>query len=316
MSNKNVMKPISAIKGLLAGAALVAGLAISTGQLTAANIGISSAGTVGLGAVTVGQPATVEGALFAASHPDVFARAGSTRDAFGFPVGSQRNGRHVHDGVQGSDYDEVSEVDSAGQAIALTQFANDGHLLAAVRFDSPPAAIGNVTSDTATKAAQRALSGAGITVVGQARTEANETSGGWDVHWARAQGGYSVRGDETRVHVWHDGSIQSVSRVEHQVAAGPTRLMVQADARAAVTKQCNAWFASPASGCALQGMDLEWVGPNAAFDAGKLGAASAPYKLAWVANVKPSGRAADYVQLITLYIDAGSGSVIGGDVVE
>jgi hypothetical protein len=63
-------------------------------------------------------------------------------------------------------------------------------------------------------------------------------------------------------------------------------------------------------------MDLEWVGPNAAFDPSKLDATPAPYRLAWVANVKPSGPVAQSVRLITLYIDAGDGTVLGGDVVE
>jgi hypothetical protein len=186
----------------------------------------------------------------------------------------------------------------------------------AVRFDSPPSGLGSVSSDAATKAAQRAVAGAGLSVVGPALTEANQTLGGWDVHWARAQGRYAVRGDETRVHVWQDGRIQSVAQVEHALAAAPQRLLAQSDARGSVTRQCNAWFAGTGSSYALKSMDLEWVGPNAAFDADKLTAAAAPYRLAWVANVNPSGPAADSVQLITLFVDAGSGAVIGGDVVE
>jgi hypothetical protein len=214
------------------------------------------------------------------------------------------------------DYDEVSEIDSAGRPMAMTQFAPDGHLVDAVRFDAPPIGIGSVSGDAATKAAQGAVAGAGISVVGPARTEANHTMGGWDVHWARAQGGYAVRGDETRVHVWQDGRIQSVAQVEHPLAAVPQRLLAQADARGSVTRQCDLWFAGSGSSYTVKGMDLEWIGPNAAFDAGKLSEAAAPYRLAWVANVNPSGRAAESVQLITLFVDAGSGAVIGGDVVE
>jgi hypothetical protein len=50
--------------------------------------------------------------------------------------------------------------------------------------------------------------------------------------------------------------------------------------------------------------------------ASKLNTAPAPYRLSWVVNVKPTGEAADYIRLITLYVDAGDGTVIGGDVVE
>jgi hypothetical protein len=90
----------------------------------------------------------------------------------------------------------------------------------------------------------------------------------------------------------------------------------QADAKAAVTRQLDAWFAGRDTGYAIQNMDLEWVGPNAAFDPGNIGSTPAPYRLAWVADVTPSGAAAEVVRLITLYVDAGDGSVIGGDVVE
>lgn len=306
MSGMREMKSTLVVKGLLAGTTLVAALAFGSGQLAAANLGTSA----------VGRPVTVDGALFAANRPDLFARAGDARNALGFPVGATRTGRHVHDTVQGADYDEISEVDSAGRPIAITQFATSGNLTTAVRFDSPPSGLGSVTSDAATKAAQRAVAGAGVTVAGQARTEANQTLGGWDVHWTRARGAYAVRGDETRVHVWQDGRIQSVAHVEHALATEPAQLLVQADARGAVTRQCDAWFAGTGSKYSLQGMDLEWVGPNAAFDPGKVQAATAAYRLAWVANVRPSGPAADSVQLITLYVDAGSGAIIGGDVVE
>jgi hypothetical protein len=78
----------------------------------------------------------------------------------------------------------------------------------------------------------------------------------------------------------------------------------------------DTWFGGTDSAYVVDSMDVEWVGPNAAFDATKVGAAPQPYRLAWVANVKPTGSAAGAVQLITLYLDAGDGTVIGGDVVE
>ena len=76
------------------------------------------------------------------------------------------------------------------------------------------------------------------------------------------------------------------------------------------------WFAGRNSGHTIQGMDLEWVEPNGAFDPARITDSAQPYRLAWVANVKPTGAAANYVWLMTLYVDAGDGSIIGGDVVE
>ena len=64
------------------------------------------------------QPAIADTVLYADDSPDVFARAGAARDSFGFPIGASRTGRHVHDGLRKADYDEVTEVDSAGRPIS------------------------------------------------------------------------------------------------------------------------------------------------------------------------------------------------------
>ena len=310
------VRSTAAIKIILAAGAVVLSLAISTGQLTAAGLpaGVSEAAPPA--APRIGQPARTETLLYADGSPAVFARAGAARDALGFPVGPRRSGRHVHDGFQKSDYDEVAELDSNDQPIALTQFDGGGHLLDAVRFDQPAKPPKQATGDSAVAVAQRGLAATGVKVSGRPQADANSTLGGWDVHWDRTQAGLPVRGDETRVHVWQDGRIQSVGRVEHDLASAPARQLGQADARQAVVRQCDKWFAGSDSGYGVQGMDLEWVAPNAAFDESKVGAAPQPYRLAWVANVKPTGPAAQAIQLITLYVDAGDGTVIGGDVVE
>lgn len=316
MSAMSAIKSISVARTAVAAGALVLGLAMSTGQLTAASlIGDSSSGA-NVDLAMVRQPTTTETTLLEDSSPDVFTRAARTRDAIGFPAGSRRSGRHVHDGPQRSDYDEVAELDSAGQPLSMTQFDNDGLLVAAVRFDTPPVVVARVSSDAATKSAQRGLSASGVAVAGQAQSEANDIAGGWDVHWDRVQGGFAVRGDEARVHIWQDGRIGSVGRVEHKLAAAPARLLSEGDARVAVTRQMDRWFGGSASGYAVQEMKVQWVGPNAAFDPSKVDAAPEPYRLAWVVNVKPTGPASNYMQLITLYVDAGDGKVIGGDVVE
>jgi hypothetical protein len=83
-----------------------------------------------------------------------------------------------------------------------------------------------------------------------------------------------------------------------------------------VAGQLDQWSSQGSVRYTVTDMDLEWVGPNAAFDASKLNTAPAPYRLSWVVNVKPTGEAADYIRLITLYVDAGNGTIIGGDVVE
>lgn len=312
------MPAVKSISGrtLVAAAAVVLGLAMSTGQLTAASLIGDSSSSANVDPAMVRQPATTETTLYEDSSPDVFTRAARTRDAIGFPSGSRRSGRHVQDGLRKSDYDEVAELDSAGQPVSMTQFDTDGLLIAAIRFDAPPSLGARVPSDAATRSAQRGLSATGIAVGGQARIDANDIVGGWDVHWGRVQDGFSVRGDEARVHIWQDGRIGSVARLEHKLAAAPARLLSEGDARVVVTRQMESWFSGSGSSYAVQEMKVQWVGPNAAFDPSKLDAAPEPFRLAWVVNVKPTGPASDYVQLITLYVDAGNGKVVGGDVVE
>jgi hypothetical protein len=188
--------------------------------------------------------------------------------------------------------------------------------VAAVRFDMPAGLAAKVSGDQAGTAARKGLVQAGLTPSGQARIVENSAASGWDIHWDRSEAGYQVRGDETVAHIWQDGRVQSVAHVEHDLAPAPASPLGRAKAQDAVTRQLDQWFSGRDSGYAVQGMDLQWVGPNATFDPGRVGAAPAPYRLAWVANVKPSGSAAAVVRLITLYVDAGDGTLIGGDVVE
>ena len=306
-----------AAKAAIAVVIVTAGLVASGGAIAAAGSTRTAASPVlGPAAMPAGRSTLSETAIYADDHPDVFARAATTRDALGFTKGATRKGRHVTDGLQNSAYNEVAEVDTAGQPTSLAQFDGSGRLLAAVRFDAPSRSGSGVSGDEAATMAQRGLVSAGLAPTGRASSQANAAAGGWDVRWPRTQGGFTVRGDELSAHVWQDGRIQSVARVEHDLAAAPARTIAHDQAQSVVTARCNVWFQGSDSGFSVQSMDLEWVGPNAAFDPAMVNAATEQYRLAWVANVKPSGRAADSLRLVTLYVDAGDGSVIGGDVVE
>lgn len=303
--------------GAIAGA-VVLGLGLSTGELTAASVKAGPIQTPGVASVArqMEIPGITSTPIYADNRPDVFARAGKARDAFGFPAGPRRTGRHVHDGFQSSDYDEVSEVDSAGNAMSITQFDAAGGLVSAVRFDAPPTQASNDTEEVAVKAAQRGLITFGMRVLGQARLQDDAVAGGWDVHWNRVEAGVSVRGDETSVHVWPDGRIQSVARVEHKLDAAPVHKLAQNQADQVADGQMKAWFPDNATGYSAEDKGLQWVGPNSAFDPSKVGSVPEAYRMAWVVNVKPAGPVAESVRLITLYIDAGNGMIIGGDVVE
>jgi hypothetical protein len=270
----------------------------------------------GFAQTAVDEPTRFETALDANSEAVVLARASKTRDALGFPVGAKHTSKHVRDGFEHAEYDEVSEVDTAGRVTSVTQFDAQGQLRAAVRLDSGPRAGLNVTREAAIQSAQRSAVAAGLAVDTPSAVDVDEANGGWTISWARKQDGVRVLGDETRVHLWSDGRIQSLARVTHDLASPPDRRISSDQARQVASATVDQWFAGRNSDHTIQSMDLEWVGPNGAFDPARITDSPQPYRLAWVANVKPTGAAASYVWLMTLYVDAGDGSIIGGDVVE
>jgi hypothetical protein len=282
----------------------------SAGQIAAATLvaGSSRAG--------VATPTRVGVTLDANTDSAIFAREGKTRDALGFPVGVKRIGQHVRDGFQKAEYDEVTELDSGGNVEAITDFDATGHLRTAVRLDPAPQGGPNVGRDAAIRTAQRSAVAAGLGVGTPSSTDADEAIGGWTIHWLRMQDGVRVRGDETRVQVRPDGRIASVALAQHDLDPAAVRRLGSDDARQVATGNLNSWFAGRNSGYSIQKVDLEWVGPNAAFDPSQVDAPERPYRLAWVTEVKPSGDAAKYVWQISLFVDATDGSIIGGDFVE
>ena len=299
------------IKSVVGAGVVVACLVIATGRMIAA-----PQPSGGFDQAVVGEPARFETALDADAEAVILARAGKARDALGFPVGARHTSRHVRDGFEQADYDEVSEIDTAGRITSVTQFDAQGRLRVAVRLDGAPRVGLIVTREAAIKLAQRSALAAGLVVGTPSVTEVDQASGGWTIRWARLQDGIRVRGDETRVYVLSDGRIQSLTRVEHDLASPPDRPIGSDQARQVVSTAFDQWFAGRNSGHAIQSVGLEWVEPNGAFDPARITDSPQPYRLAWVANVKPTGTAANYVWLVSVYVDAGDGTVIGGDVVE
>lgn len=294
------------------------GLAVLLGCMAVAGGSFSGIGhaTKPSSSTQQSQPAMVFRLLDAQSSPAVFAHASSTRDALGFPVGASRSGKHVQDGFEHAEYDEIDELDATGQPISMTQLDKSGRLISAVRFDEIAHPASRISRDAALQTARKGATSAGVTVTGTTYADVDQATDGWTVRWSRIQDGIAVRGDETRVQIRPDGCIQSLARTEHQLAAAPLRQIKADEARQRVANTADEWFTARGSSYTIDSMDLEWVGPNGAFDVTKPIDPQPVYSLARVANVKPSGDASKYLWLATVYIDAGNGGVIGGDFVE
>jgi hypothetical protein len=262
-------------------------------------------------------PERVEARLDARDQAVAFDRAGRIREALGFPAGKTRTGKHVRDGFQNTEYDEVAEIGTDGHPVAITQLDANGNLRAAVRFDRPSRIGGMATRDQAVQFARRSIASAEMTVDTGPIVEADEATGGWSIRWERKAQGVRVRGDETRVQLWPDGQVWSLARVEHQLAEISSHPINQGQARQVATTNLNGWFADTGSSYQIQALTLEWVEPNDAFsNSTSLEPPEAvPYRLAWVAEVKPTGDPASYLYLMCVYIDAGDGDIIGGDFV-
>jgi len=300
---------------------IVLGAVVFCGQAGSAAAGTSAPATAGaLPTVVAGERGASGGvttqALTAADAPGLFAKAASTRDALGLPSGVAREGRHVIDRNQADEYDAVSELDAAGAPIVEIRFSPSGGLTLAVRLDRGRGAGTGLTASKASAAARRGLAAVGIAPVGAESVDADAVQGGWQIHWDRSQRGIGVRGDETRVHVLADGSIGSVARVDHPLAAEPERRIGSDAARRAVAACADTWFAGTESGYRLDPPALQWIEPNGLFDGSTPMASAAPYRLAWVIDLRPTGPAALSVGLVTVFVDAGDGSLLGGDVVQ
>jgi hypothetical protein len=221
----------------------------------------------------------------------------------------------VYDSAKQDDYDEVDELDSQGHVVSLTQFSG-GQLKAAIRFDTAPKPAAPIDQSAGIASAQKAAAQLGLVADPPSLAYVDPSSGGWDVRWDRYENGIQVRGDGTLVRVWADGRILSVSRSSHSLAVAPSATLDAGVATSQVDASLRQITASNVGGLKVGTPVLEWVRPNGAFDATRPIDEDPVCKLAWVVDVQPSGGQADSFTKLTIFIDAGNGSLLGGDVVE
>ncbi len=241
-------------------------------------------------------------------------RAARVRDYLGFPVGLQRVSNQV--ATADGEFSEVDELDAKGRSVSTTEFDADGNLRLAVRFDVPPSSVASLAQSAGAATASRAAAALGVATGEPNRVEVDRAFGGWAATWDRFEGGVPVLGDGAVVHVWPDGRIAAVAQTIHSLAAAPTTLLTSSQAtKAALAYLQQSVGGLSAAGYTMQAPVLEWVSPNGAFEQTTPIGGEQTYRLAWVVSVKNLGTGVAY-SLVTLFVDAGDGSVIGGDFVE
>jgi hypothetical protein len=265
-----------------------------------------------------GQPGLIATPLSLAAAAVESDRAARTGAVLGLPAATRRSATHVVDRFGGRAYDEVTEYDSGDRLISMQRFDPDGQLVAAVRFgwrgDGGAALHG---AAGARVRAERLVAELGLGTVGAPRIVAAPSSAGWTVAWDRTVGGIPVRGDGVRVQLWPDGSVHGLSRSVRALSPRPTIVLERSRAAAVVEAQLDRWFRADVRGlAATTGIELAWVAPNDTFAPAGPDAEAPVLRLAWVARVATTGLLAQSLRALEVYVDAGNGSIIGGDVLQ
>jgi hypothetical protein len=295
----------------LATAVAVAGAAITIGLPGGLPPGDAADRYVAGGPVTERVPVGADRAA------TVLAAARTFRARLGLPVPAATRAEHVIDRLAGTAYDEVTGIDATGRALHLQRLDDRGRLVAAVAFgwqaacDRPLADVGSARARGGRLAADL-----GLDVAGSPDVRRLPDDMGWTVAWPRVVGGIPVPGDGVRIDLWADGRMHAMVRTERDLAPRPAAILVEAAARARAAAELADLFGSRAGEIGLSDLALAWVAPNDAFDPSAPDAPAATLRLAWVAEARTSGELAETLRAVKLYLDAGTGDLMGGDVLR
>jgi hypothetical protein len=264
-----------------------------------------------------GEVGVAQVSLPAAAATAQIERAGQTATLLGLPTATRRTAARVVDRFGGRTYDEIAEYDAQNHLLSLQRFETDGRLLAVVRFglrgDGGPA----LAESAARQRAQTLVAALGLVATGTPRIVAAPSAAGWTVAWDRSVSGIAVPGDGLRLQLWPDGSVHGLSRSERTLATRPASLLDEAAARTVVLGRLDAWFRGTARGqVTLIALSLAWVPPNDTFAASAPDAPSAVLRLAWVARAGTSGALSENLRALEVYVDAGDGAILGGDILR
>lgn len=239
------------------------------------------------------------------------ARAEAIRTRLGLP-GRATATQRIEDRLENLVVDQVTFSDANGPS-AIVELEPDGrpHVIIALgwRGANAPAASRNLVL----RRALAHVKAAGIEVSGLPTII--ETVDGWEVVWERQVDGIPVLGDGVRLSLWKDGSFHAIAAWEHALAPRPTTTIDEATARAIAANRFGQWSGGDGA-IAVRSARLAFVRPNDAVDPNRPDAPLAEARLAWVVTGEPVHPDQRLVKKAEIWLDAGDGSVIGGDLVE
>jgi hypothetical protein len=294
-------------------------------------LGILGLFTIGIGLVyarekapsTVSADATTSAiqALDASSDARLSAQADAVMEKLHLPKGTHHRGSKSTWAAQPGRAARVAvdmvALDVNEQPVSTVQMDEAGNLQMATRLDLPTSASLVVSSEVARANAAAAASGIGFALDGQAVVSADPSTGGWVVYWMRSSSGVPVPGDGTTVYVWPDGTVSSVSHITRDLAPAPQQTMTLDQATAKAQGYLDRMVPSAhRKDYSVISVTQSWVPANGQFVASPPAGVDTTLHLCWVARVQTSGETAASVREVALYIDARSGALLGGDLVE
>ena len=306
MSGRGMAERIAA--GSAAGVLIVSGIIVMGGQAMAIELR-PGAGMMNRAAP---RPATVAGidasqAVFLAAQLD--GRLGLTEPA-------SRSVLQAVDPGTGTNVAEVTELNAAAVPTMISRFDSTGGLVSAVRlgFVAPPAIA--IASADVSGAASAILGKVGISTTGSPSVSPR-AAGGWLVRWVRQVGALPVPGDGIGVQLDPDGSFHGIVRTQHGLAPMPTSTIDAATARRLGSARLDAWLpAAVRSEATISSVGQAWIAPNDTFGDVIPAGSGATLRLAWIVRVTMSGSLADTVAGLEMAFDAGTGTPLGGDLLE
>jgi hypothetical protein len=244
-------------------------------------------------------------------------RAAAHERLIGLPATVKRTVDRVVDRRGHRTFDEVTDLDARGRPMAVLRYALDGRLLAATRLGWQPGTGPTLRAGTdAIRSAEGLARSLGIVPVGRPVADGHAANG-WSVRWPRVLDGVPVPGDGLRVQLWQDGSFHALASSEHPLAERPAAMISAAAAQAVVGGLLDRWIpAAHRSEVRIVGTSMAWVAPNDTFEPARPDAPAEIRRLAWVINVRSSGMLAQSLRALEVSIDAGDGSLLGGDAVR
>lgn len=243
------------------------------------------------------------------------ARGQAVATALRLPGITQRVQR-LDDQFEHRTYDEVTSLDAAGREVAIIRLDLDGSLAMAVSLGWHPSGGRALDGPAAAARAVFLAGAAGLAPAGRLDVRLSAGAGGWSIAWPRIVGGMSVRGDGVRLALWPDGELHGLTRTERPLAPTPPRSIDADAARAAAGTFVGEAIGGSSSALRFVAVEQAWVAPNDMFGGARLDAPAETLRLAWTVRYEADGPLADRFRSVEIWVDAGDGHLLGGDVIE